>query len=147
MYQTDVDVARLAIAHGLRASTGFPVKQLNKTADYVIQVPDLSTGDLILTNYGAAGAVAVTLPTPVAALVGTRVRFLGLVDQNITLVAPTADTLVTLNDVAADSIAASTSSQKIGAVLEAVCLQTGASTFQWFAFTTANGVTGTVVTA
>jgi hypothetical protein len=146
-YTQDIDQNRLAAAHGQRvAATGNSVKQLNKTADYTIQAADLSTGFLVLTNYGAAGAVIFTLPTPAAALVGARVRTIGFVDQNVTLTAPVADTLVTLHDIAADSLAASTASQKIGSVLEAMCIQTAASTYQWAAFTVSNGTTGTAAT-
>lgn len=151
-YENDIDAQRLRAAHGQAVSTvRFPFAgsfaQLNITAaTYTVQVSDLKAGSLLVTNYGAAGALALTLPTPAASIVGATVRMIGVAAGAISMVAPTADTLVALNDVAADSLAASTAGQIIGAVLEAVCIQTGASTFQWAAYALSNGTTGTVAT-
>lgn len=66
------------------------------------------------TNRGASGAVTVTLPTPDAVNAGGEIVFGVVADQNF--IVTTSDKLVLINDAAADSIAAQTSSEKIGAV-------------------------------
>ena len=52
-----------------------------------------------------------TLP---AILPGLSFKFKGVVDQNMTVTSAEGDNVVALNDASADSIAFSTSSQKIG---------------------------------
>lgn len=66
------------------------------------------------TNRGASGAVTVTLPAPDAINAGGEIVFGVVADQNF--IVTTSDKLVIINDAAADSIAAQTSSEKIGAV-------------------------------
>lgn len=116
-----------------------------KAANYTIN-PNVDAPGTIFTNVGASGAVAFTLPAPGAGVEGFVYDILGIADQNVSVVAPAADTLVVLNDVEADSLAASTSAQKIGAYLRAICVKTGDTTYQWVAVTLANGVTGTPAT-
>ena len=65
-----------------------------------------------VTTEGSAGAVTLTLPA-VASSKGVHYWFVNAEDQNMIIAAP-ADTMVTFNDVAADSIAFSTSSEKVG---------------------------------
>lgn len=130
----------LANANG-RLLPGVPTVKA-KTANYTIN-PNVDAPGTIFTNAGASGAVGFTLPAPGAGVEGFVYDFVGVVDQNITVIAPTVDTLITLHDAAADSLAASTSSQKIGAYLRAICVKTGDTTWQWVAVTLANGVTGT----
>jgi len=84
-----------------------------KTTDYTVTAAD---HDTLFTTRGAAGAVNFTLPT--TALAGLRYRFIAVADQNLTVTAGTADTMVTANDAAADSVAFSTSSEKIGGSFE-----------------------------
>lgn len=85
-----------------------------KTSDYTVTAADNGT---LFTNGGASGAVVFTLPTIAK---GLRYRFFVEADQNVTVTAGTADTLVVFNDAAADSIAFSTSSEKIGGSVEVV---------------------------
>ena len=69
------------------------------------------SGSMISTE-GATGAVTFTLPA-VATSAGVHYWFQNAEDQNMIIAAP-AYTMVTFNDVAADSIAFSTSSEKVG---------------------------------
>lgn len=140
------DAVRVLIAWGiLDGSAGYKKRIKVKTADYTILSPNLTTGGdpsgTIFTNRGATGAVIFTLPAPVAALAGVFYEFLGLADQNFSVVAATADTLVVVNDLTADSLAVSTSSHKIGAHMRAVCDGTS-----WIAYGDSVGDTFTVAT-
>lgn len=102
-----------------------------KTGDYTVVAADTGT---MFTTTGASGAVIFTLPTKAA---GLRYRFLNVVDQNMTVAsAGSADDIVGMNDVAADSIAFSTAGEKIGACLEVFC--NGAAT-KWYAFNISAG--------
>lgn len=83
-----------------------------KTADYTVLAADNNT---VFTNKGAAGAVNFTLPTLAR---GLRYTFFVEADQNVTITSVVADTMVVFNDAAADSIAFSTSSEKIGGCIE-----------------------------
>jgi len=111
-----------------------------KTADYTIN-PTLDRPGTTFTNRGATGAVIFTLPAPNLALTGWWYRFRGHADQDITVKTATVDTLVTKNDAAADSVAASTSGEKIGSEMEAFCDGTS-----WFVSGVAVGITYTVAT-
>lgn len=79
-----------------------------KAADYTVLATDNGT---TFTTRGASGAVNFTLP---AIDRGLEFTFFNEADQNMTITAATADTMVVFNDLAADSIAFSTSSEKIG---------------------------------
>ena len=65
----------------------------------------------IFTTEGAAGAVNFTLP---AAELGLNYLIYAAEDQTVTLTSDTVDTLIVFNDVAADSVAFSTSAEKVG---------------------------------
>lgn len=91
-----------------------------KTADYTINAVVDKSGQ-VFTNEGAAGAVIFTLPQPNLALRGCFYEFLSIADQDVTVKTATADTLRTKNDAAADSLAASTTNEKIGALMRAIC--------------------------
>lgn len=144
------DIVRLLKDIGLANALGFllpgvaPVKA--KAADYTVSFQTDKPGT-IFTTYGAAGAIVFTLPTPAAGQLGWTYKFINLVAQDMTIASADADTLGVINDLAADSLAASTAGQEIGAVIEAACVQTGASTYTWLLANVQNGVTGTVVTA
>lgn len=85
-----------------------------KTADYTILKSDHGT---LFTNVGAMGAVAFTLPA-VADAGGFEVGFWVVADQSVTIAsAGSNDNIVFFNDAAADSLAISTMSEKIGARL------------------------------
>lgn len=86
-----------------------------KTADYTVTTSDT---DVLFTNSGAAGAVNFTLPTN--ARKGLRFGFFVVENQNVTVTGGTADTMVCFNDNAADSIAFSTSAEKVGAMIEVI---------------------------
>ena len=72
-----------------------------KAASYSVVMPD-DTGKLFTTT-GATGAITFTLPAA-AALKGTYCRMFNTVDQNMVITVTGNDTLVTLNDAAADSV-------------------------------------------
>lgn len=67
-------------------------------------------GQLFITN--GTGAIIFTLPaTPKR---GLEYTFYNAVDQNMTITCATTDILVVYNDIAADSVALSTASEKVG---------------------------------
>jgi hypothetical protein len=87
-----------------------------KTADYTCTVNDSGT---IFHTTGATAAVNFTLPA-----IGDgpfHFTFIAGADVDLTVTAETADTMVTYNDLAADSIAFSTSSEKIGGAVDVFC--------------------------
>mgnify|MGYP003123123672 CR=1 FL=1 len=90
---------------------------LAKTADYVITEDDARSCTMF-TNRGASGTVAFTLPAPSAGLAGVRLLLVSVVAQVISVETATADTLITMGDVAADKLAAPGS---IGAEIECWC--------------------------
>ncbi len=80
------------------------------------------TGDITAAENGAtfhvvgSGAVTLTLP---AIATGLRYRFINAADQNLVVASNgSSDNIVTINDLSADSVTFSTSSQKIGATLD-----------------------------
>lgn len=81
-----------------------------KTANYTVLANDSGT---IFTNQGATAAVTFTLPATSGSN-GLVYFFYNCEDQNLLVAAGTADTMTALNDVAADSVALSTTSLKIG---------------------------------
>lgn len=93
-----------------------------KTADYTLTAAD---GGKTFTNRGAAGAVNFTLPTTGEVESGWWAEFYVVANQTVTVTAGTADTMVTFNDAAADSVAFSTASEKIGASLRVIHDGTG----------------------
>ncbi len=86
-----------------------------KTADYTVTEADNNT---LFTNRGAAGAVIFTLPT--TAKKGLRYGFHLVAGQNLTVTAGTADTMISFNDAAADSVAFSTVAELIGGHFEVI---------------------------
>jgi hypothetical protein len=126
-------------------STRLERRVVPKAADYTVR-PNSDAPGTVFTTEGATGAVVFTLPTPTRALLGVWYRFKNVVDQNMTVQPPTADTAIALNDLAADSLAVSTGGQKIGGEIEAQCVRTGGSTFQWALSGVAVGHTYTVAT-
>lgn len=126
-------------------SLRFKRRVVGKSADYTVKYP-MDAPDTTFTNDGATGAVVYTLPTPSVELLGVRYRFRAVVDQSITVATPTADTGIGLNDLAVDSLAASTAGQKIGACIEAECVKTTVGSYQWMLSGTAVGHTYSVNT-
>ena len=83
--------------------------EVAKTADYTLTARD--SGNLF-TNTGASGAVTFTLPTIAPNLF---FAFRVVADQTVTIAsAGSNDNIVAYNDASADSVAFSTSSQKVG---------------------------------
>lgn len=112
-----------------------------KTADYTVLETD---NDVIFTNRGAGGAVNFTLPA--TAKLGLRYRFFVVADQTVTITAGTADTMIVYNDAAADSIALSTASNKIGGGFEVIGDGTGWMVFFYPGQTSDGTATGQRVT-
>lgn len=73
----------------------------------------------IFLVYGGTAAVTVTLPKISDGPFMFEV--FNCQDQSLTITAETADTMITYNDLAADSFAFSTSSEKIGAGVRVMC--------------------------
>lgn len=89
------------------------------TADITLTAHDVGK---IVCNLGASGAVIVTLPAPTACNPGDCITVLSCAAQNLTCTSGTADTLITLNDVAADSVAFSTAAEQAGGGWDFTCL-------------------------
>ncbi len=83
---------------------------------------DVHAGQLVVVR-GASGAVNLTLPTTPAK--GRRFRVYNASAQNLTVTAGTADTMVTLNDLTADSVTLSTANELIGGSFEIIGDGTG----------------------
>lgn len=89
---------------------------LAKTSSYTVTAADSGT---VFHTTGAGGAVVFTLP---AINTGPwHFLFINGADQDMTITSATADTIVTYNDLNADSVAFSTSSEKIGGAVEVWC--------------------------
>ena len=84
-----------------------------KTGDYTVLESDNGT---LFTTEGTVANVNFTLPA--TAERHLRYRFFNSEDFNLTVTAGTADTLIAFNDVAVDSVAFSTASEKIGGMFE-----------------------------
>lgn len=97
-----------------------------KTASYAMTALDLGT---VFTNRGAGAAITFTLPPTADIQIGWWARVNIAANQSVTVAAETADTLNAFNDIAADSIAFSTSNEKVGAGVEFVWDGTGWLTF------------------
>lgn len=143
-YLPNFDIVRLLISLGLaRASDGKllpgPMNVAAKTTAYTI-LPSDPNGSLF-TNRGAVASVTFTLPAVTAVPSGTVYWFIGIAAQNMIVAAATADTLVTRDDVAADSIAIQTANGIIGSAIKLVNDGT-----QWIALGETVGATYTVVT-
>ena len=91
---------------------GYPcANEVAKTANYTIT--KLENGTLF-TNTGAEAAVVFTLPALSPFL---YFRFMVTADQSVTVSSAAGDDMVVFNDATADSVAFSTSSEKIGGSL------------------------------
>lgn len=91
------------------------------TADATLT--EAESGCLIHT-VGASGAVVLTLPAPIA---GLHYRVFVGADQNVTVASAAANQLILYNTLVGESVALSTSSEKIGGAFDIVCLSSGAS--------------------
>lgn len=100
-----------------RASGSSFSKVEAKTSSYTVLVSDMGK---VFTTRGAAGAVTFTLPAASSALAGASVEFYSVADQNM-IVAGQDEEIVCFNDLTADSIGFTTTSEKIGGGIRAVC--------------------------
>lgn len=98
----------------------------------------------VFTTRDAAGAVTFTLPTPGRGYLGCEYAFASVADQSMTVAGKTAGDILTLNNAAAASVAASTGGQKLGAKIVAICVETVTGTFKWLVTGVTVGVTYTV---
>lgn len=101
----------------------FKLNVVAKTADYTVLATESGT---VFTTSGASGAVVFTLPTAAA---GLCYWFFNGADQNMTVTSSPADKFMLFNDIAADSIAFSTVSEKVGGGV--MCVSDGTN---WFGF-------------
>lgn len=141
-------IRQLAAAGALDPCGGAVRRVIAKTADYTILDPYAASssvggdaGGTIFTNRGATGTVIFTLPAPAQRLAGCVYEFLGIADYTITVKTATADTMILLNDITADSLSQQTSSALIGAHMRVICDGTS-----WVGYGDAVGVTYTVAT-
>lgn len=107
-----------------------------KTASYTVLLTDSGT---VFTTYGATGAITFTLSAPIKK--GVFYIFLNGVDQDMIITNGTADEMITFNDTQADGVAASTTSEQIGAMILVFCDGNA-----YYAAVINNGATQTVAT-
>lgn len=100
----------------------------------------------VFTNRDAIASVTFTLPTPAFQYLGVPYSFRCVVAQNLVVAGNAAGDLLTLNDVAANSIALQTGGQLIGGTIEAECIETTSGVYKWQVYGTAVGHTYTVTT-
>lgn len=106
-------------ADGILRNLIFSHRYVTKAASYTVLYQE--TGTVFVTT-GATAAVTFTLPAITAgSSAGWNFTFISGADQTMTVATATADTFVVYNDLTADSIAFSTSSEKIGGVVDVWC--------------------------
>lgn len=88
-----------------------------KTAAYTLVPGDVGK---LFTNRGASGAVTFTLPKTGDVSAGWWAEFFVVADQTITVASNEGDNMILFNDAAADSLAFSTASEKVGGGLKVV---------------------------
>ena len=135
MTQSNMPIYK-GLAPGLNTEGQIPnlaalLRTVAKTASYTVTTDDSGT---VFTTTGATGAVVFTLPAVATASAGCFYIFVNTVDQDMTVTSGTADKLVYDGDAAADSLAFSTASHKIGGAVLVVC--DGAN---WLSFVAGNG--------
>jgi hypothetical protein len=87
----------------------FGMREVAKAASYTVLPTDNGTR---FTTLGAVGAIVFTLP---ALAPGLRFQFLNLVAQDMTITSAAGNDIFVFNDLAASSIAFTTSMEEIGA--------------------------------
>ena len=107
-----------------------------KAADYTVLTTDHETLFVATT-----GAVNFTLPAIAA---GLRYLFLNTTANNMVITSPTADNIIAVNDLSADSLTFSTSNMQIGAALEITAIYVG-GVLKWFPSLLSPGVTTVTV--
>lgn len=102
--------------YGQIANIAFTPKVRTATADTTLVA---SQSGSIFSNVGMTAAVNYTLPA--IADGPFWFMFINGADQDMTVTAETADTMITFNDLAADSVAFSTASEQIGGAFMVIC--------------------------
>lgn len=92
---------------------------ITTTADITLGVGDVGK---IVCNVGASAQVTVTLPTAANCQPGGQILVLSCADQNLIVAPATADTLIIMNDIAADSTSFQTVSEKAGGGFLCTCV-------------------------
>ena len=97
-------------------------RDMNPKLKHVTANETLTAADngKVITNYGASGAVTITLPKFTQIWDGFNVKVFVAADQSVTVAAGGVDTVCAFNDAAADSVAFSTASKKVGGALECI---------------------------
>jgi len=75
-----------------------------------------------LATYGASDSVTISNPTATACWAGDDIIVLGAADQDLLVAPATSDTLIGKGDIDLDSVALSTSSEKLGGGFCFTCL-------------------------
>ena len=109
-----------------------------KTAAYTCTVDE---SGVMFTNRGATVAITFTLPLNSTCPIGTRFSFYGVSAYGFTVTSNPSDTIVTLNDAAADSITITSTSKIIGGAVDVIWDGTA-----WLAKQASVGNTYTVAT-
>jgi hypothetical protein len=99
---------------GLIRNLLFSHRYITKVAAYTVQARESGT---VFVTTGATTAIVFTLPA-IAAARPWNFTFINGADVDMTVATAAVDTLVTYADLTADSIAFSTSSEKIGGVVD-----------------------------
>lgn len=105
-------------ANGFIPNIAFLFRVVAKTADYTVLGTESGT---IFTTYGATAAVTFTLPAPASTTSGTWYIFYSAADVNMVVASGTADKMVAVNDLAADSVSYATTSLIIGGGILVFC--------------------------
>lgn len=101
----------------LDAAAGVRLQVKAKVNDYII-VTGTDASGTVFTNRAAAGTVNFTLPAPSQSIAGVWYDFVTVAAQIMLVKTAIADTLISDNDVAADSLA---TTARIGVSLRAFC--------------------------
>lgn len=126
-------------------STNFKRRVVGKNAAYTVS-PARDQAGTIFTNRGATAGVTFTLPTPTRGLLGCVYKFRSVVDYTLTVAGAANGDIVTKNDGAANSVAAASPGELLGAAMEAECIETAEGTFKWAVTGISVGHTFTVAT-
>jgi hypothetical protein len=120
-----------------QGAQNFQQKIVAKTAAYTITAEESGT---LFTTRGATAAVTFTLPAVTGLPIGTNYSFYGVTNVGFTVASNgSLDNIITKNDLAADSITATTDSLAISASVDVIW-----DGFKWLAKQASVGPTYTV---
>lgn len=101
---------------------------INATSSITLSADDVGK---TFGNVGAGGAVTFTLPAVASVPLGGDIMFLSCADQNFAVAATNAGELIALNDVSANSVTFSTSSEKAGGGMRLTAVGSGTVPSKW----------------